>query len=53
MRDVALTTELNGLDGGQADDLELFGIGETERVKVVGEPLDSLGCLQARGLIVG
>jgi len=53
MHGVALTTGLNGLDRGQVDDLELFGLGETEGGKVFREPLDSMGCLQARGLIVG
>jgi len=53
MHDVALTTGVNELDGGQVDDLELFGLGETERGKGFREPLDSLGCLQVRGLKVG
>jgi len=44
---------LNELDGGQVDDSDLFGLGETEVGKVFREPLDSLGCLQVRGLKVG
>lgn len=53
MHDVAFTTGLNGFDRGQVDDLELFGLGETEEDKVFRGPLDSLGCLQARGVLVG
>lgn len=49
---MALTRELNGLDGGQVDELELFSFGETEGGKVACGPLDSLGCLQAHGRIV-
>ena len=46
---MALTTELNELDGDQVDDLELFCLGEAKGGKVFREPLDSLSCLQARG----
>jgi hypothetical protein len=50
---VALTRELNRLDGGQVDELEFFSFGETEGGKVACGPLDSLGCLQVRGRTVG
>ena len=38
---MALTTELNELDGDYVDDLELFGLGEAKGGKVFREPLDS------------
>ena len=49
---MALTRELNRLDGSQVDELELFSFGEIEEGKVACGPLDSLGCLQAHGRIV-
>jgi hypothetical protein len=45
--------ELDRLDGCQVDDLEFFGFGETKEGEYFGQVLDALGCLQARGLIVG
>ena len=36
---MALTTELNELDGDHVDDLELFGLGEAKGGKVFREPL--------------
>jgi hypothetical protein len=45
--------ELNRLDRCQVHDLEFFGLGEIKWGEAFGQVLDALGCLQARGLIVG
>lgn len=44
--------EFDGLDGGEVNDLELFGFGETERGEVLREALDALCGLHTGGLIV-
>ena len=45
--------KLDGLDGGQVDDLEFFGFGEAVGCEAFGEALDTLSGLNASGLVVG
>jgi hypothetical protein len=45
--------KLDGLDRGQVNDLEFLGFGEAVGGEAFREALDTLGCLNASGLVVG